>query len=448
MISTDMTIEVDSRRCGRSYEVMRFTEFDVSLDLETDADTFDIVAENTNGIYTGLFCRFDNCRLKVNGKYIMHGNIDSVTYYISGTKDHIKLTGRDLCWQLVDNDALPDTINDVHPKKYIEQKCKSYGINCKISDAEVYKKLVIGCQESEISVMNNILLDSKQRIWYSVDTLYTGEWSTGADPSHTFTMGKGRKGIPIKTVEYKEDGTDMLSRVMIYGSDGEGNQKIMGQYDNKYMVSKGIKKRSVRRHYSDSAATRYNSVAEREVRSNFRDDTELKIAVPIRAVYMPNTTAHVIIDKLGIDATFFIKCVQYSKGVGDGSEAILTLIPADTAFEKLWNSSTAISLTNFTELSKKLANYIVNSIRSTTSINQKYDNEAGDSSGGDTGEYFPACSYTGSSIVDGLNSIGAQSSYSYRVSIASANNISGYTGSASQNTQMLNLLKSGKLKKP
>ena len=165
MISTDVSIEIDSRRCSRSYEVLRFTEFDISLDLETDADTFDVVAENTNGIYTGLFCRFDNCRLKINGEYIMHGNIDSVTYYISGTKDYIKLTGRDLCWQLVDNDALPDTIEGVQPKKYIEQKCRAYGINCKISHADVYEKLVIGCQESEISIMNKILLDSKQRIW-------------------------------------------------------------------------------------------------------------------------------------------------------------------------------------------------------------------------------------------------------------------------------------------
>lgn len=452
MVSSNITIEIDSRRCGRSYEVLRFSEFDVTLDLETDADTFDLVAENPNGIYTGLFCRFDNCRLKVNGKEILHGNLDSVTYYIAGNKDYIKLTGRDLCWLLIDNDALPDTIEGLQPKKYIENKCASYGIKCNVASADVYDKLVIGCEESEISIMNNILLDSKQRIWFLVDTLYTGNWSTGDSPSHTFSLSKSHSGIPIKSVQYKEDGTDMIAKMLVYGSDSEGGQKIMGQYHNQYMIDKGIKKRSVKRHYSDNAASKYTSVAERNVRENFRDDTELIIVVPIKAVYMPNTTAQVIIDKLGLNALFFIKSVQYVKGIDSGSEATITLIPADSSFEQLWNSSTAISLTNFTEESSKLANYPVSNIYSTTSINASYDDRY-------TGtpivqptsvedEYFPACAYTGVSIVDGLKSVGANSSYSYRSTIAVANGISEYESTSAQNTQMLNLLKAGKLKKP
>lgn len=62
--------------------------------------------------------------------------------------------------------------------------------------------------------------------------------------------------------------------------------------------------------------------------------------------------------------------------------------------------------------------------------------------------YFPK--YTGKtvSIVDALNSIGATSSYAYRKTIASANGIAGYKGTAAQNTKMLNLLKTGKLLKP
>ncbi len=59
--------------------------------------------------------------------------------------------------------------------------------------------------------------------------------------------------------------------------------------------------------------------------------------------------------------------------------------------------------------------------------------------------YFPACNYSGVSIVDGLKSIGAESSYAYRKKIAAANGIGGYRGTARQNTQMLDLLKAGKL---
>lgn len=447
-VSSDISIEIDSRRCARTYEVKRFSEFDVKLDLETDADSFDVVAENAYGVYTGLFCRFDSCRLKVNGDLVLTGIVDSITYYLSASKDYIKISGRDLCWALIDNDALPDTLENVNPKTYIERKCASYGIKCHVSDADIYEKLVIGCQESEISIFNNILLDSKQRVWFSVDTLYTGDWNTGASPSRVFTMGTGT-GIPIISVEYNEDGTDMISRLLIYGSDGEGGQKVMGQYDNPYMINRGIKKREVRRYYSDNAVSKYTSVAERNVRDKFRDDTELNITVPIKASYLPNTTAQVIIDKLGLDALFFIKAVQYTKGISDGSIARLTLIPADPAFEKLWNSSTAITLTNFTSRSKKLANYGVSNVYSSESINPNYDDEYKGEGETSTGvNYFPACVYSGVSIVDGLKSIGANSSYSYRCTIAAVNNISGYKGTAAQNTQMLNLLKEGKLIRP
>lgn len=62
--------------------------------------------------------------------------------------------------------------------------------------------------------------------------------------------------------------------------------------------------------------------------------------------------------------------------------------------------------------------------------------------------YFPACSSDHTSIVSALQSVGAESSYAYRQTIAAKNGISNYSGTASQNTQMLNLLKAGKLIKP
>ena len=63
-------------------------------------------------------------------------------------------------------------------------------------------------------------------------------------------------------------------------------------------------------------------------------------------------------------------------------------------------------------------------------------------------DFFPKCAASYTSIVNALKSIGADSSYAYRKQIAAANGISGYSGTAAQNTQMLSLLKSGALKKP
>ena len=55
--------------------------------------------------------------------------------------------------------------------------------------------------------------------------------------------------------------------------------------------------------------------------------------------------------------------------------------------------------------------------------------------------------YKGLSFVDGLKSIGVDSSFVNRKRIAKANGISNYTGSALQNIKLLNMLKKGNLKK-
>ena len=70
---------------------------------------------------------------------------------------------------------------------------------------------------------------------------------------------------------------------------------------------------------------------------------------------------------------------------------------------------------------------------------------SGSSSSGSGTSYYKAFSST--SIVDGLKSIGVDSGMSNRKKIAAANGISGYSGTAAQNTKLLSLAKQGKLKK-
>lgn len=66
----------------------------------------------------------------------------------------------------------------------------------------------------------------------------------------------------------------------------------------------------------------------------------------------------------------------------------------------------------------------------------------------DTEAYFVKCKADETSLVDALRSIGAKSGFAYRKVIAKENGISGYVGTAKQNTAMLTLLKGGKLIKP
>lgn len=64
-----------------------------------------------------------------------------------------------------------------------------------------------------------------------------------------------------------------------------------------------------------------------------------------------------------------------------------------------------------------------------------------------SGKYYPA--YTGkkTTLSAAMTSLGINSTYSYRKEIAAANGISGYCGTASQNTQMYNMLTAGLLKR-
>ena len=59
--------------------------------------------------------------------------------------------------------------------------------------------------------------------------------------------------------------------------------------------------------------------------------------------------------------------------------------------------------------------------------------------------YYTKCASNYNSIVDALKSIGVDSSYTNRKNIASKNGITNYTGTASQNTELLNKLKNGNL---
>ncbi len=63
----------------------------------------------------------------------------------------------------------------------------------------------------------------------------------------------------------------------------------------------------------------------------------------------------------------------------------------------------------------------------------------------DNNRYYKKCNSNYKSIVDALNSIGINSSYENRKQIALKNNIPNYTGTATQNNQLLEKLKAGKL---
>ena len=92
-----------------------------------------------------------------------------------------------------------------------------------------------------------------------------------------------------------------------------------------------------------------------------------------------------------------------------------------------------------------ISNYTGTAAQNSKLLSLMRGGSSGTSSSGSSGGYYPA--FSSSSIVDGLKSIGVDSSMSNRKKIAAANGISGYTGTAAQNTKLCSLAKHGKLKK-
>lgn len=352
---TNILFKVNSSRFGGWYEVHRFTDYNIDLDLETDADAFNFTLLNPNGVYTGLFSKFDDVTIEINKKPVMKGKIDCVEYSWDTSGCKIKVNGRDLMAALVDNDAIPGTHNNIKPSTYISNKCGEYGIKANVdSSIGNVEKLIIGCGESEISIINNIVMDSRKRVWFDYDTLYAGDWDDKAQPTYLFTRGiKDRPGIPIKSFVLREDGTDMKSEIRIYGSTNDGAEKVVGTATNDYMINKGIKKRMTKRSSNNDSVSKYSSNALRDIRDSFRDNVEIEIEVKTGhgGIIVPNKTAQIIDTVTKVNAIFFITSVTYSKSINSGSITKIRMIPGENAFNVIW-SSQASTAGSFTGTSK------------------------------------------------------------------------------------------------
>ena len=86
----------------------------------------------------------------------------------------------------------------------------------------------------------------------------------------------------------------------------------------------------------------------------------------------------------------------------------------------------------------------VNSVVNNTTIN----NTSSSKTAKTVKYYEPIKSYKGNSFVDALKKRGVSATMAFRRKIASVNGIKNYTGTAKQNSKLLNLMKKGKLVKP
>lgn len=130
--------------------------------------------------------------------------------------------------------------------------------------------------------------------------------------------------------------------------------------------------------------------------------------------------------------------------------------PSSNCYPKYTGSSTSLvealnaigvdsSYTNRTAIAKAngITNYSGTAAQNTELLNKL---KAGTLvKAGASVSYYPKYTGSSTSLVEALNAIGVDSSYTNRTAIAKANGITSYSGTAAQNTQLLNKLKAGTL---
>lgn len=146
----------------------------------------------------------------------------------------------------------------------------------------------------------------------------------------------------------------------------------------------------------------------------------------------------------GVSAYAADSYTYYPKYTGSSSSLVdaLKAVGVDSSYSNRQKIGALNGISNYSGTASQNTN-LLNLLKAGKLVKSKTTTSSSSSSS----SYYPK--YTGSSgsLVDGLNAVGVDSSYSNRQKIGTANGISNYSGTASQNTQLLNLLKKGTLKR-
>ena len=172
------------------------------------------------------------------------------------------------------------------------------------------------------------------------------------------------------------------------------------------------------------------------------------------------TNANVIIGEVNDHTTNELSLLKNqledtSSLLQEGDNSILEKIDTSTESitEKIDTGTEQILKTNAENTSSILDTVAQNTNNLSTqisSVGKKVNtvNKSVNNSKKSTNNYYKKTSYSGKSFVDALKKSGVNSSMSFRKKIAKENGIKNYTGTAKQNTKLLNLMKKGKLIKP
>ena len=261
--------------------------------------------------------------------------------------------------------------------------------------------------------------------------------------------------VIASTEENVIESVDKNTENVIQNVQNSASQVIQNSNSNKQDIQSSIKdvqdvvdhidneeNQTVSVIYSSSPAKDTSSTTGTVVPETYKSTAPATYTEPVTETYTYTTksglnTSTSIVDALkaaGVDSSYESrKAIAEANGISNytGTAAqntqLLNSMKAGTLVKSSGSSSSSSSSSSSTKSSSS------SSSSSTKSSTYSYTSSSGLNTSG--------------SIVDALKAAGADSSYASRKAIAEANGISNYTGTAAQNTALLNSMKAGTLKK-
>lgn len=323
------------RKNNTIYYFNRFIEYQVTVDLgEENTGSFKFSIGNVKGKYSGFISIFDRVSIFIGDDRLMTGIIDDVEYKFDEQDCLIVITGRDATWKLTDNDKPPvkkGAKTKTNVVSYIKSELSTYSISGAVNKSiPTYKGLNVGCAESRMSVINNLLADTVYKCWMLKDVFYVGEWNTKGSAVDTINESR------VESANVKMTGKDLISQITCYESTKKGGYTKKQTITNSYM-EKLAQKRATHKKYQEGASSSLKNSGLRKMKDAYLESLELELTIkPTTKVLLPNSCVNVNIPRLGINTKMFIRKVEWFKDFDKGTQLIVTLIPSNTSYTTMY----------------------------------------------------------------------------------------------------------------
>jgi prophage tail gpP-like protein len=314
-----------------------WTSYDIDSDLLTPADAWKVELANPSGTLPAEVVAGSPIEVHVGNDVVLSGRLGSIDEDVSKGRDTLTLTGRDNAAILVDCSAPVFVAKQVTLQQVMTNVVQPLGISkIRISAAATYTSEKINVEPGDTAwhVLANVAEANGLWPWFDPDgTLVIGGPDYTTPPVATLVMRLNGRGNNLEGLRVVSSMEERFSQVTVLGQthgtvQENGRNAIKATATDSSVI--WYRPHIVVDHECDSAA-----VAQSRARKLLMDSRLRSFTMTARVrghrtsdgvLWKPGQRIHVISERHGIDAIFFLMGRRFVKGRGGmGTATILTL---------------------------------------------------------------------------------------------------------------------------